>query len=277
MKIKLPERPPGVRFVENRAVGKEFDVRAAQGSTEITIYDEIGMFGVSADDMRRKLDAITTPRIDLRVNSPGGDVFDGIAIYNDLLDHDAEVHVHVSGLAASAASLIAMAGDRIEVADTAFFMIHNAWGMAIGDRNVMTDFAGMLEQIDASLSRVYARRTGDDASQIATLMDAETWFSGPEAVEAGLADAVSGEEPVSALFDLSVFKNTPDALKRRVEAGLREAGYSRREARDAASAGFHTLPRTQREAGEGRSAQREAGAESIAAFLRDTAARIGRT
>ena len=261
--IKAPERPKGLRFSQNRGLVHQFDVRAAEDTTELTVYDEIGVFGISAAQVREQLDQVTTSNLRLRINSPGGDVFDGIAIHNDLVQHPANVQVSVTGLAASAASLIAMAGDEVEIAENAFLMIHNAWALAIGDKNDMRQLADTLDQVDGALARTYARRAGDSVENMTALMDAETWLDGNAAVEAGLADQVADEQSsAQALFDLSMFNNVPPRLTRHVEAGLRDAGYSRREAKAAAAEGFDRLP--QRDAGgQRRSRQRDADDPSM--------------
>lgn len=168
-------------------------------------------------DALARIDAST---IVVNINSPGGDVFDGIAIYNDLLAHKAEVVIRVTGLAASAASLVAMAGDEITIAENAFFMIHNAWTFAIGDSREMTAQAKILKQVDGSLAETYAARTGQDVGDIRSLMDDETWLNGDDAVEQGFADKIiSADEPAGAdaraSFGLAAFKNVPRALKPR--------------------------------------------------------------
>jgi ATP-dependent Clp protease protease subunit len=188
-------------------------------TTEINLYDEIGgWFGVTAKQFRQQLDGVKSSKIILNINSPGGDVFDGIAIYNDLLAHKAYVVVRVTGLAASAASLIAMAGDEVQIADNAFFMIHNAWSVAVGDAQVMKKRAGLLSKIDAELGDTYAARTGGDADDIREQMNEETWLNADEAVEQGFADQIiSADEKADAKasFDLAPFKNVPKALKPR--------------------------------------------------------------
>lgn len=209
-------RPAGRMF--NRPDGAGFDVRAQDGATVIDLYDEIGFFGITAAEFRRKLDAVRTDEILVRINSPGGDVFDGIAIHNDLAAHPARVTTRVTGIAASAASEVAMAGDRIEMFESAFLMIHNAWALVIGDRNDLRGFADVLEQIDGALAAVYARRTGKTAKAISALMDAETWMAGPKAVEEGFADALvepAGEDgTVVAWLDfLSRFRNAPEPIR----------------------------------------------------------------
>lgn len=230
----------------NRAKGRLFDVHAQGDVTEIELYDEIGFWGVSAKEFGQKLRAVSGGVIHLKINSPGGDVFDGIAMYNDLVNHPAKVHVEVTGFAASAASLIAMAGDEISIADNAFFMIHNAWTLAIGDRNAIGEVADVLEQIDGALALTYAKRTGIDIDEIAQMMDAETWLSGADAVDQGFADNVGAKTEAKAAFDLSCFANVPEGLRgisaktgdptiRDAERALRDAGFSRSKAKALAS------------------------------------------
>jgi len=191
-------------------------VEARAGVTEITLYDEIGRWGVSAKMFRAVLDRVETDQIVLNINSPGGDVFDGVAIYNDLLAHKSSVVVRVTGLAASAASLIAMAGDEIEIAENAFFMIHNAWSIAIGDSRELTARAKLLKTIDGKMADTYAHRTGQDAADIKQQMDDETWLTADDAVDLGFADKLidtdDEEAEARASFDLAPFKNVPRAL-----------------------------------------------------------------
>jgi ATP-dependent protease ClpP protease subunit len=161
--------------------------------TDVWLFDEIGYWGVTADDFARSLQAVTSPRITLHVNSPGGDVFDGIAIYSTLKNHPAAVDVRIEGLAASAASFIAMAGDTITVEKPAQMMIHDASGICIGDARDMTSMADLLARISDTIAAIYADRTGTPVEQWREAMLAETWYSSGEAVAAGLADSVAGE------------------------------------------------------------------------------------
>jgi ATP-dependent Clp protease protease subunit len=197
---------------------QRFSIEARSDVTEISLYDEIGRWGVSAKMFRAALDQIDTKNIVLNINSPGGDVFDGIAIFNDLVAHPASVVVRVNGLAASAASLIAMAGDEIEIAENAFFMIHNAWSVAIGDTRELAARAKLLKTIDGKLAETYASRTGQDAADLRQQMDDETWLTADDAVEQGFADKLIATEDedaeARASFDLAPFKNVPRALSR---------------------------------------------------------------
>ena len=163
---------------------------------EILIYDDIGpeeWGGVSAKMVKAQLDAMPeADEIVVRINSPGGDVFDGFAIYNLLKQHPAKVTVKVDGMAASAASVVAMAGDVIEMASNARMMIHNPWTMAIGDSANMRKTADLLDQIKESIVATYQGRVKMEAADIAEAMDAEWWFGAKAAIEHGFADAEAG-------------------------------------------------------------------------------------
>src|SRR5690606_36340487 len=149
--------------------------------------DEIGYWGVNASDFAAVMSGIAGP-VHLRVNSPGGDVFDALAIYNMLLDHDGEVTVTIDGLAASAASCIAQAGDRVVATRGAQVMIHDASGLCVGNAAEMTTMAALLDQVSTTIAEVYAARSGRDAEAWRAAMRAETWYTAEQAVEAGLAD-----------------------------------------------------------------------------------------
>lgn len=168
----------------------------------LSIFDDIGAFGVSAKSFLNDLASAQGDSVRVEINSPGGDVFAGLAIYNGLRHSGKKVNVRVLGLAASAASLVAMAGDTIEMPENSFMMVHNPWGFAMGGASDMRDTADMLDKLGASLASTYAKRTGKSAEEIAALLDAETWMSAAEAVDAGFATAVIPEVPVKAAFDL---------------------------------------------------------------------------
>lgn len=232
----------------NYAAGRCFSVTARAEETEIVIYDVIGEDswsgeGVSAKKFAAILAGVKTPGILLKINSPGGSVFDGIAIYNDLLAHPAKIRVSITGLAASAASIIAMAGDEIEIAKNAYVMIHNAWVMAIGNKNALLEVADFLDGIDQALAETYAARTGLPEKKILNMMDAETWLRGADAVDLGFADALAGEDDAlaKAAYDVSVFSAAPAGLKKQIEAALREAGHSNTASKAAVNKGFHVL------------------------------------
>lgn len=189
--------------IEQRAENAPDPTRSA----EVLIYDRIGgWFGVEAQEFVRDLAALDVDHITLRINSPGGDVYDGIAILNALRGHPARVTAVVEGLAASAASFIAMAGERVEVWRNAEMMIHEASGIAIGDSTELHAFAERLDRIGDNIASIYALRAGGTAEDWREVMRAETWYTADEAVEAGLADAV--REPPAREDDDD--ENTPD-------------------------------------------------------------------
>src|SRR5581483_2709095 len=136
--------------------------------------------------------------IHLRINSPGGDVFDGLAIYNALIGRKSQLRITIDGIAASADSFIAMAGSRVEMPPQAMLMIHNAWGGCIGNRNDMIEVAAVLEKIDGMIAETYAAKSGGDKAALAAAMDAETWYKPAEAKAAGLCDAILGEDAQQA-------------------------------------------------------------------------------
>lgn len=164
---------------------------AADGVTEILVYDEIGWFGITAKDFLVAVAEAGGGPLHIRINSPGGDVFDGMAIYNALRAHPSPVTVTVDGVAASAASVIAMAGQTIQMAETSMMMIHNCWGLCIGNRIDMREMADTMQKIDAQLAATYAGRSGMSQEECQALMDAETWFTAQEALDAKLCDVLT--------------------------------------------------------------------------------------
>ncbi len=185
---------------------------------EVAIYDEIGAYGVSAKGFLSELGALPegTP-VDLRLNSPGGSVFDAVAIHNALKRHEGTVTVWIDGIAASAASYIAMAGDEIVMPENAFLMIHDPAGLVMGTAEDMRAMAGTLDKIAAGMTRGYAGRSGKTEDEIAALMAAETWFSAAEALEAGLATQLAEPVRIAASFDIARFRNAPPELQEAVE------------------------------------------------------------
>jgi ATP-dependent Clp protease protease subunit len=212
-------KPNGYRVVANKALN----------SAEIYLYGIIGgdWFGDGvtakqfADDLKALGDVKT---IDLRINSEGGSVFDGKAMYSLLNEHKAKIIVHIDGLAASAASFVAMAGDEIEIAEGGFVMIHNAYMIAFGDAREMRRSADMLDTVNNTIIDVYVSRTKSERKAIATMMDNETWMTGAEAVKNGFADKmVENLKVAAAVNHPDRFKNIPTALKpnhRRAAAAL---------------------------------------------------------
>jgi len=202
-------------------------VRAAADSDAdrtISIYDVIGQDywsgeGVTAKRVASALRSMGKGPVTVNVNSPGGDMFEGLAIYNLLREHSGEVTVKVLGLAASAASVIAMAGDTVQIARAGFLMIHNAWVMAIGNRNDLEEVAATLKPFDDAMASVYAARTGQDVKAMAKLMDAETWIGGEAAVADGFADELLASDQVEKGTE-----RQGASAARRMEAQLRASG-----------------------------------------------------
>lgn len=166
---------------------------------KISIHDEIGGWGIMARDFIRDFDAIPADaKIELSVQSPGGSVFEALAIYHVLVRAKDRIVARVEGLAASAASLVVMAAGRLEMPENAYLMIHNPWAVSIGDADAMRDMADMLDKVKGSLARIYSAKSGKPEDEVAALLDAETWMTGQEAVDAGFADAVIDALPVAA-------------------------------------------------------------------------------
>ena len=177
--------------------------------TQVVIYDEIGYFGVTAQDFLNDLAGVKGP-IELHLNTPGGEVFDGIAIYGALAQR-ADVTIIVDSLAASIGSVIAMAASpgQLKMSVGSQLMIHDGFGMAIGNAQDVREFADLLDQQSDNIASIYAARTGQPAAFWREQMRAETWYAADRAVEAGLADEVLAQpgRPVKNDWDLSLFRN----------------------------------------------------------------------
>jgi ATP-dependent protease ClpP protease subunit len=187
---------------------------SADDEADIYLYDVIGGFwGVSAADFVHELRKITADKINLHLNSPGGDAWDGIAIYNALRDAEAEITVRVDSLAASAASVIAMAGDTVIMGRSSTLMIHDPWAMVIGNETDMRKEADVLNKLGDAIASVYADRANGEVTEWRDLMREETWYTDQEAVDAGLADEVASSSSATDRgarhFDLSAFKHPP--------------------------------------------------------------------
>lgn len=200
---------------------KFFNVAKKDNTLTMTLYSEIGegMFGdgITPQQVTEALNADNYSDITLRLNSPGGDAFAGVAIYNILKACAKPINVIVDGMAASAASLIAMAGDTITMNSGSVMMIHNAMGMAIGDSNDMLKMADTLSKVTDSLADIYVGKTGLPKKEILDLMDEETWMNADEAVSNKFATAVGQDAAVKNSFDLSMFKHVPESIKNAVK------------------------------------------------------------
>lgn len=230
----------------------------ATGPDEVTIYmyDEIGFGGINKEDFARDVAGAGGKTIHLRINSPGGSVFDGISMFNALEQYDGKIIAHVDGLAASIASVIAMAADEVHGSETSYFMIHDPWGVAIGNADAMQAEADLLRKIGSTISLTYERKTGMPKETIEKMMADETWFDGNEAFTAGFFDTLEvlkkEEKDMvdTGIYDLSVFHRTPDGLNKKanpterdLERALRNAGLSQREAKEVLVRGYSSVKR----------------------------------
>lgn len=212
-------------------------IMAAQQTPEntISILDVIGEDfwtggGVTSKRVAAALRGIGDQEVFVDLNSPGGDFFEGVAIYNALRAHPHKVTVRILGLAASAASVIAMAGDEIQIGKAGFFMVHNAWVVAIGNRHDLAEAAKVMEPFDDAMATVYSDRAGVKKSKAAEWMDNETWFNGEQAVVEGLADAFLPADQVVEDKTKAAAGRAVNAT-RRIDAQLAKSGIPRSERR----------------------------------------------
>lgn len=213
------KRSPLLNLIrDNMNKPRSFDVKASGDQATIYLYDAIDpWWGISAEAFAQQLNAVTAPTINLRINSPGGDVFEARAIVTAIRQHPANIIAHVDGVAASAASYIALAANEVEISDGAFFMVHKAWTFEMGNADDLRKTAGLLDQIDDSIANDYAARTGKSKDQMLALMTAETWLTATEAKDIGFADRIAAAASTenSARWNLSAYANAPKALTER--------------------------------------------------------------
>lgn len=231
-----------------------YDIKAADddGNAEIRIYDVIGWPFIEADQFLNDLNSLQASTIKVRINSPGGSVFEGMAIYNELADHKAKIVTQVDSLAASMASIIALAGKERRIYRNAQFMIHNPWGIMLGDHRDFRHEADLLESIRDQLAEIYVQASGKSMADIQKWMDDETWFTGAKAVDSGFMTEATTAGTSNARFDLSMFGHAPeqtDPTKKDLERVLtRDAGLSHTQARKLLQNGFDGI--TKRDAGD---------------------------
>lgn len=182
----------------------------ANNETTVTLYDEIGAFGAGSKEFLADLAKLDGQHIHLHINSPGGSVIEGTAIYNALRRHQGGLTVHIDALAASMASVIAMAGAPVYMADNALLMIHNPWTVSMGESKDLRKEADLLDKLKVNLRNAYVRKTGLNADEVSAMMDNETWLDAVEAVALGFADAI--EEGVAAAATA-----TPEMLRARFD------------------------------------------------------------
>jgi ATP-dependent Clp protease protease subunit len=240
-------RGRGAYRVENKAAADE---------TTVYIYDEISWWGVDAKQFVKDFNEITASTIHLRINSPGGSVFDGTTIYNTIKQHKSKTIIHIDGLAASIASVIAMAGDEVRMAENAFLMIHEPFSLVIGTAKDMRDEADLLDKVGGTIAKTYTQKSGKEDAEIKEMMAAETWMTAEEALENGFIDEIEktdekSDKSAAVMFDLSAFANVPDALKeqkkdpsiRDLEKALTDAGVSQKQAKAILADGFRDAQR----------------------------------
>lgn len=213
-------------IVRAEAANEKENVIEVFGFIGPTFFDEGG--GITAKSIAAALRGFAGKPVTLNINSPGGIFFEGLAIYNILRTHDAEITANILGLAASAASIIAMAGDTIRMVKASFMMIHNTQGFAMGDRHVFLDMAATMAELDKSLVSIFAARTSIDEDEIAAMLDKERLFSADTAVEEGWADELIPDREVAKGDE----KNNQRNVTKKLEMVLAASGMSRSERRD---------------------------------------------
>ncbi|EOE6857465.1 head maturation protease, ClpP-related [Cronobacter sakazakii] len=249
MTIKsLPAAPEGRPFAREKpdlpAAAMERwngSIRAARdGDNSISIFDVIGADywseGVTASRIAGALRSLNGADVTVNINSPGGDMFEGLAIYNLLREYDGKVTVKVLGLAASAASIIAMAGDEVQIGRGAFLMIHNCWVCAMGNRHDLAQIATDMAPFDKAMSDIYQARSGLDAATVDKMMDGETYIGGSEAVEKGFADSLLSAD------EIADDEESPAAALRKLDALLAKANTPRSERRKLLKALSGSMP-----------------------------------
>lgn len=185
----------------------EIQNKAESETADVYIYSEVGGYDVNAKNFIDELKTIKDKNIDVHINSLGGSVFDGLAIYNALKNHSKRVTTKVEGIAASIASVIAMAGDKIEMAENSLFMIHNPFAMSGGDANELRKTANILDKIRNEIAEIYASKSNHNAQHYINLMDVESWFNSKETLELGLINGITDNLQIENNYDVSKFQN----------------------------------------------------------------------
>jgi len=201
-------------FKDNAKVGGRFEIKV-QSADEATIYlyDAIGgWYGIPAQDFVQQLNGLTASTIHLRINSPGGDVFDARAMQTAIRQHPAQVIAHIDGLAASAATFLALGANEIEISQGGFFMIHNAWALVIGNKSDMLAMATVLEKIDLAIMGDYLGKTKMNPDEMRKMMDAETWLAAEEALSHGFVDRIYEGRAPENRWNLKAYNHAPETL-----------------------------------------------------------------
>ena len=210
-----------MQLLSNRATVPAVPLRAeaTDNGLEVRVYDVIDpWFGATAAQFSDAIKGSGDAPLTIRVNSPGGDVFEGRAIASLIRGYPGPTRAIVDGLAASAASTVAIAAQTTVMATGSMMMVHNAWGLALGNSADMRQTADLLDKVDAELAADYARKTGCTLQQAVDWMAAETWFTAQETVDAKLANAIADDPATFAAWNLSAFDHAPSALVERIAA-----------------------------------------------------------
>lgn len=207
-------------LADNRSASQKlFAVKNQGDEAEILLYDAIVddelqaeyFGGVAPKPFIKELKSITAKTIHLRINSPGGSVFAARAMETAIREHSAQIIVHIDGVAASAATFIAMAGDEVQMSEGALFMIHKAWSFAMGNSDDLIATAALLEKVDGTLAKTYAGRTGLSEESCLQLMADETWMTAQEALDKKFVDSITAKASAKKDWNFSAYKNAPTA------------------------------------------------------------------
>ena len=200
-----------------------YNIQNKAGETaDVYIFEEIGMYGVTAQDFISEIKDLKDKPINLRINSLGGDVFNGMAIYNVIKKRESKTTVYVEGIAASIATIIALGADEVIMSENSLFMIHNAWGGTMGNSKDMRKSADTLDKISNELTEIYVKKTGLAYNRVTEMMDEETWLSAEEAYDLGFVDTISDAIKVAAKYDVSKFKNiTNEEIKNKFNINIK--------------------------------------------------------
>ena len=204
--------------------GKWYSIQNKAGgeTADIYIFDEIGTYGVTAQEFINDIKDLKGTSINLRINSLGGDVFDGMAMYNVIKRREAKTTVYIEGIAASIATIIALGADEVVMAENSLFMIHNAWGGTMGEAKDMRKTADTLDKISGELTDIYRKKTGLSYEALQEMMDQETWLNAEEAYELGFVDVISDSIKVAAKYDVSKFKNiTEEEIQNKLNINIK--------------------------------------------------------
>ena len=236
---------------------------SANDQAEILVYDVIGWPYNDAGDLVRYVNSLGDKDILVRLNTPGGDVFDGMAIFNSLANHKGKVTIRIEALAASMGSVLAMAGKEIQAYSNTMMMIHDPWTYMAGNQYELREMADLLEKISGNMLDVYAGRSKIGKREMKEIMKAETWYTAKEAKEKGFINTIlETGKAAKAQFDLTMYTNAPDGIcsiegrdldEREIERALRDAGASRSFAKAIVAERFKPL----------RDAELKAEAESL--------------